>query len=62
MEINNIITISNNITLRKDYVKPYRFDKMYMNKELIEYKLDQMIDQFNEKKKKLNIQNFIQYS
>ena len=50
MEINNIITISNNITLRKDYVKPYWFDKMYMDKELIEYKLDQMIDQFNEKK------------
>ena len=28
MEINNIITGSNNITLIKFYVKPYGFDKM----------------------------------
>ena len=32
VEINNIITCSNNITLRKVDVKPYRFDKMYMDK------------------------------
>ena len=31
IEINNIITDSDNITLRK--VKPYGFDKMYMDKE-----------------------------
>ena len=33
IEINNIITGSNNITLRKVNVKPYGFDKMYMDKE-----------------------------
>ena len=50
IEINNIITDSNNITLRKDNAKPYGFDKMYMDKELIEDKLYQIIDQFNERK------------
>ena len=35
IEINNIITSSNNITLRKVNVKPYGFDKMCMDKELI---------------------------
>ena len=35
IQINNIITGSNNITLRKLNVKPNRFDKMYMDKELI---------------------------
>ena len=50
IEINNIITGSNNITLRKVNVKPYGFDKMYMNKELIEDKLYQIIEQFNERK------------
>ena len=48
--INNIITGSNNITLRKVNLKPYRFDKMYMDKELIGNKLYQIIDQFNERK------------
>ena len=38
IEINKIITGSNNI-LRKVNVKPYGFDKMYMDKELIEVKL-----------------------
>ena len=47
VEINNIISGSNNITLRKVNVKPYGFDKMYMDKELIEDKLYQIIDQFN---------------
>ena len=37
-EINNIITGSNNITLRKVKVKSYRFDKMHMDKDLIEDK------------------------
>ena len=35
IQINNIITGSNNITLRKLNVKPNRFDKVYMDKELI---------------------------
>ena len=46
---NNIIIGSNNITLRK-VVKPYGFDKMYTDKELIENKLYQIIDQFSERK------------
>ena len=50
IKVNNIITGSNNITLGKVNIKPYRFDKMYMNKELIEDKLYQMIDQFSERK------------
>ena len=39
IEINNITTGSNSITLRKVNVKPYGFDKMYMGKEIIEDKL-----------------------
>ena len=35
IQINNIITGSNNITLRKLNAKPNRFDKVYMDKELI---------------------------
>ena len=50
IELNNIITGSNNITLRKVNVKLYGFDKMYVNKELIKDKLYQVIDQFNERK------------
>ena len=50
VEINNIITGSNNITSRKVNVKPYGFDKMYMDKELLEDKLYQITDQFNERK------------
>ena len=36
IEINNMITGLDNNTLRKVNVKPYRFDKMYMSKDLIE--------------------------
>ena len=50
IEINNIITSSNNITLRKVNVKPYGFDKVYMDKDLIEDKLFQITDPFNERK------------
>ena len=50
IEINNIINGSNNITLRKVNAKPYRFDKMYIDKELIENKLYQIIGQLNERK------------
>ena len=49
MDINNI-TGSNNITLRKVNVKPNGYDKMYMDKYLIEDKLYQLIDEFNERK------------
>ena len=49
MEI-NIITGSNQITLRKVNVKPYRFEKLNMGKHLIEDKLWETIDQFNERK------------
>ena len=35
IEINKIITDPNNITLKKVNLKPYGFDKMYMDKALI---------------------------
>ena len=50
MEIDNIIIGSNNITLRKVNVKPYGFYKMYIDKELMEDKLYQIINQFSERK------------
>ena len=42
--VNNIITNSNNITLRKINVKPYVYDKMYMDKYFIEDKLYLQLD------------------
>ena len=57
-EMNNIMTDSNNITLRKVNVKPYGFDKMYMDKELIEDKSYQIID--HSMKEKLHLESFIQ--
>ena len=53
VEININITDSNNITLRKIDVKPYGFDKRYMDKQVIEYKLYHITDQFTESKIKL---------
>ena len=50
IEINSIITGSYNITLRKVNVKPYGHDKMYIDKNLMEDKLHQIIDQFNKRK------------
>ena len=50
IDINNIITGLNNITLRKGNVKQCGYVKMYMNKDLIEDKLYQFVDQLNEKK------------
>ena len=50
IELNNIIAGSNNIALRKVTVKSYGFAKIYMDKKLIEEKLYQIIDQFNERK------------
>ena len=44
------ITSSNITTLGKVNVKSHGSDKMYMNKELIEDKLYQTIDQFNKRK------------
>ena len=44
IEINNITTGLNNIILRKGNVKPYEFDKTYMEKVLIEDKLYQLIN------------------
>ena len=49
IDINNLVIGSNNITLRKVIVKLYGYDKMYMDNDLIEYKLFQLIDQFNER-------------
>ena len=44
-DISNIITGSNNITLRKvSSVKPRGYDKMYMDKDLIQDKLYQLVD------------------
>ena len=50
IETNDLITGSSNIILRKVIVKPHRFDKLYMDKDLIEDKLYQIINQFNERK------------
>ena len=47
IEINNITTGSNNITLRKYNLKLYGFDKSHMDEELIEVII---IDQFNKRK------------
>ena len=57
--INNIMTSSNNITLKKVFVKFCGYDKMYMNKDSLEKKWYQLIDQFDEEKK-LVIKVFIQ--
>ena len=50
IDINKIITGSNNFFTREVNVKPYGYDKMYMDKYLIEDKLYESIDQFNERK------------
>ena len=49
IEVSNIIAGSNNIILGKFVVNSYRFDKMYIDEELVEDKLYQIIDQFNER-------------
>ena len=46
IEIHNIITGSNNITLRKVNVKPCGFDKMDKDKEVINDKLYQIRNSF----------------
>ena len=46
---NNIITSSNNITLKKVKVEPYGFDKMYIKKYVFKDKLYRVIYQFRER-------------
>ena len=60
IEIKDIINGSNNITLKKLSVKAHGFDKIYMSNELVEDRLHQIIDQFNERKITCTI--FLQYS
>lgn len=50
IDINNIVTGSNNITQIKDNVKPQECDKIYVDKDLLKDKLYQLIDQFNKTK------------
>ena len=49
-EVNDITTSSNNFTLKKVNVNSYGSEKMYMDKELIEDQLYQIIDQSSERK------------
>ena len=49
IDFNDIVTGLNNVTLRKVNVKSYGFDKMYMDKDLVEDLLHQIINQFNER-------------
>ena len=46
----NIITGANNITLRKVNAKSHGFDKVHIEKDLLEDRFYQITDQFNEKK------------
>ena len=50
IDINTIVSGSNNITLRTFNVKPHGCDKMYMDEDLIEDQLYKLIDQFNKRK------------
>ena len=50
IEKNNVTTGSYNVALIKVNVKWYGFDKIYMDKELIEHNLYQITDQFNERR------------
>ena len=50
IDINNIITGLNDLSLRKVNSKPYGHDKVCIDKHLIEDKLYQSIDKFNERK------------
>ena len=53
IDIDNIITVLNNINVN---VKPHGYDKMYIDTDLIEDKLYQLMDQFNERK--INLRDF----
>ena len=47
--LNNIITNSNNISLRQINVKPAGYNKHYMHFDQIESELYRLIDQFNDR-------------
>ena len=47
IDINNIITVLNNIALRKVNGKSHGHGKMFMEKDLIKIKLFEWTDQFN---------------
>ena len=49
IDLINITTGSNSITLRKRYVRSHGYDKMYIDKDLIHCKLFEYTDQFSEK-------------
>ena len=49
IDINNIITGLNNIFLKKVNIKPFGYDEMYMEKDLIKNNLYQLIVQFNKR-------------
>ena len=51
IDIKNIITGSNNVTSNKVNVKIWGYNKMYMDKDLMEDNLHELIDESNEKKK-----------
>ena len=48
--LNNITADSKNLFLRDVNVKPAGFDKMYLDKTIIEPALYQLVDEFNERK------------
>ena len=48
--LSNVITDSQNLFLRDVNVKPAGFDKMYLDKSLIEPALYELVDEFNESK------------
>ena len=50
IEVKIIIVGSNNITFIKVNVKSYGFDKIYIEKDLLEDKFYRIIDQINERK------------
>ena len=50
IDIYSIISSSNNITLKIVNVKPHGFEEIHMDKDLIEDKLYQLIDQLDERK------------
>ena len=50
IDIYSIISSSNNITLTIVNAKPHGFEEIYMDKDLIEDKLYQLIDQLDERK------------
>ena len=48
--MNNIIKDSKNLLLRDVNVKPAGFEKMYLDKSLIEQALYLLVDEFNKRK------------